>query len=171
MRPSFIFGPEDQFFNRFAGLARFSPVFPVIGGGQTRLQPVFAGDVARAIADSLEGKAEPGRIYELGGPEVKTLRECIAFALAEADRKRLLLPLPWPLARAAGVVLQYLPGKLITVDQVRQLERDNVVSEAAIRERRTLAGFDIQPTSIAAIVPSYLVRFRPRGQFERRRTA
>ena len=111
MRPSFIFGPEDHFFNRFAGLARFSLVFPVIGGGGTRLQPVFAGDVARAIADSLEGKADPGRIYELGGPEVKTLRECIAFALAEADRKRLLLPLPWPLARAAGAVLQYLPAK------------------------------------------------------------
>jgi NADH dehydrogenase len=171
MRPSFIFGPEDQFFNRFAGLARFSPVFPVIGGGGTRVQPVFAGDVARAIVDSLEGKAEPGRTYELGGPEVKTLRECIEFALAGADRRRLLLPLPWSLSRAAGAVLQYLPGRLITVDQVRQLERDNVVSEAAEAERRTLAGLNIEPTSIAAIVPSYLVRFRPRGQFERRRTA
>jgi NADH dehydrogenase len=171
MRPAFIFGPEDQFFNRFAGLARFSPVFPVIGGGGTRVQPVFAGDVARAIAEWLVGKAAPGWAYELGGPEVKTLRECIEFALAEADRRRLLVPLPWPLARAAGAVQQHLPGRVITVDQVRQLERDNVVSEAAVRERRTLADFDIQPTSIAAIVPSYLVRFRPRGQFERRRTA
>jgi NADH dehydrogenase len=171
MRPSFIFGPEDRFFNRFAGLAQFSPVFPLIGGGRTRMQPVFAGDVARAIADSLEGRAAPGGIYELGGPEVMTLRECVAFALAEADRKRLLLPLPWSLARVAGAILQNLPGKSITADQVRQLELDNVVSEAATHERRTLAGFGIQPTSIAAIVPSYLVRFRPRGQFERRRAA
>src|SRR5205823_4163866 len=107
MRPSFMFGPEDQFFNRFAGLARFSPFFPVVGGGGTRVQPVFAGDVARAIVDSLEGKAEPGRIYELGGPEVKTLRECIVIALAGADRRRLLVPLPWPVSRAAGAVLQH----------------------------------------------------------------
>jgi NADH dehydrogenase len=171
MRPSLIFGPEDHFFNRFAGLAPFAPVFPLIGGGHTRLQPVFAGDVARAIADRLDGKAEPGRIYELGGPEVKTLRECIEFVLAESDRPRLLLPLPWPLASAAGAVLQHLPGQLITADQVNQLRSDNVVSDAAISERRTLAAFDIEPTSIAAIVPSYMVRFRPRGQFERRRAA
>src|SRR5262249_42883489 len=171
MRPSFIFGPEDRFFNRFASLARFAPIFPVIGGGATRLQPVFAGDVARAIADAVEGKATPGAPYELGGPEVKTLTECIAFALAEADRRRLLMPLPWPLARLAGGILQHLPGRVITVDQVRQLEADNVVSEAALGARRTLAAFDVQPTSIAAIVPSYLVRFRPRGQFQRPRAA
>jgi uncharacterized protein YbjT (DUF2867 family) len=171
MRPSFMFGPEDHFFNRFAGLARFAPIFPLIGGGHTRMQPVFAGDVARAIADTLEGKAEPGKTYELGGPEVKTLRECIEFALAEANRPRLLLPLPWPLASAAGAVLQHLPGQLITVDQVKQLRLANIVSDAATRERRTLAHFDIQPTSMAAIVPTYMVRFRPRGQFERRRPA
>jgi uncharacterized protein YbjT (DUF2867 family) len=171
MRPSFMFGPEDHFFNRFAGLARFAPIFPLIGGGHTRMQPVFAGDVARAIADTLEGKAEPGKTYELGGPEVKTLRECIEFALAEADRPRLLLPLPWPLANAAGAILQHLPGQLITVDQVKQLRLANIVSDAATRERRTLAHFDIQPTSMAAIVPTYMVRFRPRGQFERRRPA
>jgi uncharacterized protein YbjT (DUF2867 family) len=171
MRPSFMFGPEDHFFNRFAGLARFAPIFPLIGGGHTRMQPVFAGDVARAIANTLEGKAEPGKTYELGGPEVKTLRECIEFALAEADRPRLLLPLPWPLASAAGAVLQHLPGQLITVDQVKQLRLANIVSDAATRERRTLAHFDIQPTSMAAIVPTYMVRFRPRGQFERRRPA
>jgi len=170
MRPSLIFGPEDRLFNFFAGLAPFSPVFPLIGGGHTRLQPVFAGDVARAIADTLDGKAEPGRTYELGGPEVKTLRECIEFALSAADRPRLLLPLPWPLASAAGAILEHLPGQLITVDQVKQLRHDNVVSAAAIDERRTLAALGIEPTSIAAIVPSYLVRFRPRGQFERRRT-
>ena len=171
MRPSFMFGPEDHFFNRFAGLARFAPIFPLIGGGHTRMQPVFAGDVARAIVDTLEGKAEPGKTYELGGPEVKTLRECIEFALAEADRPRLLLPLPWPLASAAGAVLQHLPGQLITVDQVKQLRLANIVSDAATREHRTLAHFDIQPTSMAAIVPTYMVRFRPRGQFERRRPA
>src|SRR5258708_16422916 len=159
MRPSFMFGPEDHFFNRFAGLARFAPIFPLIGGGHTPMQPVFAGDVARAIADTLEGKAEPGKAYELGGPEVKTLRECIEFALAEADRTRLLLPLPWPLASAAGAILQRLPGRLITVDQVKQLRLDNVVSDAAIHERRTFAHFDIQPTSMAAILPRYIARF------------
>jgi uncharacterized protein YbjT (DUF2867 family) len=170
MRPSLIFGPEDHFFNRFAGLARFAPVFPLIGGGHTRMQPVFAGDVARAIADRLDGKAEPGRTYELGGPEVKTLRECIEFALAEADRRRLLMPLPWSLASTAGAILEHLPGQLITVDQVKQLRTDNIVSETAMRESRMFAAFGIEPTSIAAIVPSYMVRFRPRGQFERRRS-
>jgi len=170
-RPSIVFGPEDRFFNRFAGMARALPALPLIGGGHTRFQPVFVGDVAQAIADAVEGKVRPGAVYELGGPEVKTFRECMEMILAATDRRRLLVPLPWPLARVAGAVLQHLPGRLLTSDQVRQLRIDNVVSEAAVRDRRTLDAFGVDPTSLAAILPSYLVRFRPRGQFESRRLA
>ena len=143
-------------------------------GGQTEylagaVTPRLAG--CGEIADAVEGQAKPGTTYELGGPEVKTFRECMELMLREIDRKRLLMPLPFPLASAAAAVLQYLPGQLLTPDQVRQLRIDNVVSEAARRERRTLAGLGIEPTSLAAILPSYLVRFRPRGQFERRHLA
>ena len=130
---------------------------------------MFVGDVARAIADAVEGKAKAGTIYEVGGPEIKTFRQCLELMLAETERKRLLLPVPFPLATALGAVLQYLPGQLLTADQVRQLKVDNVVSEAATREERTLGGLGIEPTSLAAILPSYLVRFRPRGQFDQRR--
>jgi NADH dehydrogenase len=170
-RPSIMFGPEDHFFNRFAGMARFMPALPLIGGGHTRFQPVYVGDVAEAIADAVEGKAKAGAAYELGGPEVKTFRECMELMLREIDRKRFLLPLPFPLASAAGAVLQYLPGQLLTPDQVRQLRNDNVVSDLARREKRTLRDLGIEPTSLAAILPSYLVRFRPHGQFERRQSA
>lgn len=169
IRPSIIFGPEDHFFNQFAGLARFMPALPLVGGGHTRFQPVFVGDVAAAIADAVEGKARDATVYELGGPEIKTFRECLELMLAEIDRKRLLMPLPWPLAAFAASILQFLPGKLLTPDQVRLLRVDNVVSEAARQDKRTLAGLGIAPTSLAAILPSYLVRFRPHGQFERRR--
>ncbi len=171
MRPSILFGPEDNFFNRFAGLARIMPALPLVGGGKTRFQPVFVGDVARAIADSVEGEAKPGAVYELGGPEIKTFRECLELVLSTIERKRLLVPLPFPLATLAAAILQLLPKPLLTIDQVRQLRVDNVVSEAALREGRTLAAFGIEPDTLAAILPSYLIRFRPRGQFERRRLA
>jgi NADH dehydrogenase len=169
IRPSIVFGPEDHFFNQFAGLAQFLPALPLIGGGHTRFQPVFVGDVAKAIADAVEGKAKTAAVYELGGPEVRTFRECMELMLREIDRKRLLLPLPWPLAALAASILQFLPGKLLTPDQVRLLRTDNVVSEAARREKKTLAGLGIEPTSLAAILPSYLGRFRTHGQFHHRR--
>jgi uncharacterized protein YbjT (DUF2867 family) len=169
-RPSIIFGPEDQFFNRFAAMTPFSPALPLIGGN-TRFQPVFVGDVARAIADAVEGKAGQGKVYELGGPEIRTFRECLELMLKEIDRKRLLVPVPWPVASVLASILQFVPGKPLTPDQVSQLRVDNIVSEIATREKRTLAGLGIEPTSLAAILPSYLVRFRPHGQFERKRTA
>lgn len=169
-RPSILFGPEDHFFNRFAAMARYLPGFPLFGGGRTRFQPAFVGDVARAIADAVEGKVRRGMTYELGGPEVKTFRECLELMLETVERRRLLVPVPWPLATAAATVLQYLPKPLITVDQVRQLKVDNVVSEAAEREGRTFAGIGIAPTSLEAILPSYLYRFRAAGQFEPRRS-
>ncbi|MEX0852098.1 MAG: complex I NDUFA9 subunit family protein [Bauldia sp.] len=170
-RPSIMFGPEDHFFNRFAGLARFLPAFPLFGGGHTRFQPVFVGDVAAAIADAVEGKARGATVYELGGPEVTTFRQLIELTLREIERRRLLIPLPWWLTTASAAVLERLPGRLLTVDQVRQLKVDNVVSEAARAEGRTLEDLGIDPLSLAAILPSYLSRFRRHGQFERRQTA
>ena len=166
-RPSIMFGPEDHFFNRFASLARVLPAFPLFGGGHTRFQPVFVGDVAQAIADAVEVRATPGTVYELGGPEVKTFRECLEMMLAAIDRRRLLIPVPWSLATAGAWMLQHLPKPLLTVDQVRQLKIDNVVSDAARAEGRTFAALGIQPDSLAAILSSYLYRFRPRGEFER----
>jgi NADH dehydrogenase len=169
LRPSILFGPEDDFFNRFAAMARISPVLPLFGGGKTRFQPIFVGDVARAVADSVEGRARQGTIYELGGPEVKTFRECMELMLREIERKRLLLPLPFGLASAAGAVLQNLPGRLLTRDQVRQLRIDNVVSDLARKEKRTIGAFGIDPVTLASILPTYLARFRARGQFEQKR--
>ena len=168
MRPSIVFGPEDDFFNRFASLARIAPALPLIGGGMTRFQPVFAGDVATAIADAVDGRAQAGAVYELGGPDVRTFKQLMQFVLATIERKRVLVPLPFPLAKMQAAFLQYLPTPLLTPDQVELLRSDNVVSEEAVREKRTLQGLGIAPDSIAAIVPSYLWRFRKTGQFSGR---
>ena len=170
MRPSILFGPEDDFFNRFASLARMSPALPLIGGGHTRFQPVFVGDVAKAIADAVDGKLSAGTIYELGGPEVRTFKQLMQYVLATIERKRLLVPIPFFLAKLQAMALQYLPTPLLTPDQVELLRVDNVVSEAAKAEGRTLQGLGIEPEPIEAIVPSYLWRFRKTGQF-RNRTA
>ena len=168
MRPSIIFGPEDEFFNRFAALARLSPMLPLIGGGLTRFQPVFVGDVAAAIADVVDGKTRPGTIYELGGPDVRTFRELMQFVLTTIERNRLLVSLPFFLARMQAMFLQYLPKPLLTPDQVELLRSDNIVSEAATSEARTLQGLSIEPEPMQAIVPSYLWRFRKAGQFRKR---
>ena len=144
-----------------------SPFLPLIGGGKTKFQPVFVGDVARAIADTVEGKAKAGTIYELGGPEIETFRECMEIILRVVGRKRVLLPLPWGVASLMGSVFQYLPGKLLTPDQVRSLRVDNIVSEAAIAEKRTIAAFGITPTTIEAVVPTYLSQYRARGEYEK----
>jgi uncharacterized protein YbjT (DUF2867 family) len=169
MRPSILFGPEDDFFNRFAAFARVSPALPLIGGGRTRFQPAFVGDVARAIADAVDGKLAGGTIYELGGPEVKTFKELMEFVLKTIGRKRLLVPIPFFSAKMQAMVLQFLPSPLtLTPDQVELLRHDNVVSEAAKVEGRTLQGIGIAPETIEAVVPSYLWRFRKAGQFHSR---
>ncbi|QPC42583.1 complex I NDUFA9 subunit family protein [Kaustia mangrovi] len=165
-RPSIVFGPEDSFFNRFAAMARFSPVLPLIGGGHTRFQPVFVGDIARAAAAVVDGAETGGKPYELGGPEVLTFRELMEFMLKTIRRKRVLMPVPFRLARLQASLLQLLPNPLLTVDQVTMLERDNVVGDAALNEHRTFEAFDIAPRAIEAIVPDYLVRFRRTGQYE-----
>jgi uncharacterized protein YbjT (DUF2867 family) len=167
-RPSIMFGPEDDFFNRFAAMARLSPVLPLVGGGHTRFQPVFVGDVAEAIARAVDGDVAGGATYELGGPEVRTFRQLMEFVLATIGRRRLLVPLPFPLASLQATFLQLLPKPPLTPDQVKLLCVDNVVSPEAERERRTLVALGIAPTMIEAVVPNYLWRFRKYGQFGRR---
>jgi len=167
MRPSIVFGPEDQFFNRFADMARFLPFLPLIGGGETKFQPVYVGDVAEAIARALEGAAKPGATYELGGPEVKSFKALLEYILAITGRSRALVPLPFPIARLQASVMELLPSPMLTVDQVRMLETDNVVGPEALAAKRTLASLGVTPTTIEAVVPGYLYRFRKHGQFER----
>jgi uncharacterized protein YbjT (DUF2867 family) len=168
LRPSIVFGPEDEFFNRFAAMARISPFLPLIGGGTTRFQPVFVGDVAAAVAACLAGEAKPGTVYELGGPEVLSFREILDLVQEWTGRKRLYLPMPFLLAKLQAILTWPLPNALrpITYDQVRLLQSDNVVSDAARSAKRTLAGLGISaPHGVASIVPTYLERFRSRGQF------
>ncbi len=168
MRPSIVFGPEDQFFNRFAALARLFPALPLPGGGHTRFQPVFAGDVAEAIALAVDGKTRAGATYELGGPDIKRFKELMEFMLATIERRRLLLPIPFELMKLQAMVLQFLPNPPLTPDQVELLKSDNVVSAAAHDQGRTLEALCIVPNSAAAIVPDYLWSFRKAGQFSSR---
>ena len=169
MRPSVVFGPEDQFTNRFAGLARVAPFLPLIGGGETKMQPVYVGDVATAVADAVDGKARAGATYELGGPEVLSFREILKIILDIIDRDRALVPLPFGLAKLQAAILQFAPGPLkLTPDQVELLRHDNVVTEAAKAAGLTLQGLGISPDSLEAVGPQYLWRFRPAGQFQRK---
>jgi NADH dehydrogenase len=166
LRPSIVFGAEDAFFNRFAGLTTFSPALPLIGGGHTRFQPVYVGDVAAAVARVLGDPAAAGRVYELGGPTVYSFRDLLAFILRETGRSRLLVPVPWFAAKILGAVgdlqaaVPIIPPQ-ITSDQVESLRADNVVSEGAAG----LAELGIEPRAVEAIVPSYLYRFRKGGQY------
>ena len=167
-RPSVVFGPEDDFFNRFAALARMSPMLPLVGGGETQFQPVYVGDIAEAVARAVEGLARPGVVYELGGPQTQSFRELMEFVLATIGRKRLLVPVPFKLAEWMALVLQVMPKPMLTPDQVRLLHTDTIVSKAAQHDGRTLEGLGIAPRAFAAIVPGYLWRFRKSGQFSSR---
>ena len=169
-RPSIVFGPEDGFFNRFAAIARMSPILPAFGA-DTRFQPVFVGDVAEAIARAIDGTIAAGRVYELGGPETKTFRECLALVNRETARTRPIVGVPLGLAKTVARLTEWLPGAPVTVDQLLLLEKDNVVSAEATAEGRTLAGIGIRPTNLEAILPTYLYRFRKHGQFDARRIA
>jgi NADH dehydrogenase len=170
-RPSIMFGPEDDFFNKFGALARMLPALPLVGGGETRFQPVFVGDVAEAFARAVDGDAKAGTIYELGGPEVRSFKELMEYVLAVTERRRLLIPIPFAIARLQAMFLQYMPKPLLTPDQVELLKSDNVVSAAAQSEGRTLEGLGITPTAMEVVVPSYLWRFRKTGQFKTGRFA
>jgi uncharacterized protein YbjT (DUF2867 family) len=169
LRPSVLFGPEDQFTNRFAALARMAPAVPLIGGGGTRLQPVYVSDVATAVADAVDGKTKAGATYELGGPEVLTMREVMEIILATIERQRLLVSLPFGLAKLNALFLQFAPGPLkLTPDQVVLLRSDNVVSDAAKAAGLTLDGLGIMADSLEAVAPQYLWRFRAAGQFQKK---
>jgi len=159
LRPSIIFGPEDGFFNKFAEMARFFPALPLIGGGRTRFQPVFVGDVAQAILAALS--RQDGRTYELGGPSVYSFKELMQLILRETGRRRVLMSMPFGIAFLEAAFLQLLPNPLLTVDQVKLLKRDNVVSATA----PGLADLGITPTSAEAVIPSYLWRFRAKGEY------
>jgi len=180
LRPSVVFGPEDDFFNRFGALARFLPVIPLFAGGTARLQPVYVGDVARVAAAALAGETKPATAYELGGPDVMTLREVAETALRAAGRRRLLVALPktpsYIVASATSFASKVTLGKfpkLLTTnrDQIDLLTLDNVVSDEAKAEGRTFEGLGIAPQAVDAIIPSYLVRFRKTGQYEAQRSA
>jgi uncharacterized protein YbjT (DUF2867 family) len=169
LRPSVLFGPEDQFTNRFAALARMAPAVPLIGGGVTRLQPVYVSDVATAVADAVDGKTKAGATYELGGPEVLTMREVMEIILATIERRRPLVSLPFGLAKLNSLFLQFAPGPLkLTPDQVALLRSDNVVSDAAKAAGLTLDGLGIMADSLEAVAPQYLWRFRAAGQFQKK---
>ncbi|MFZ5833905.1 MAG: complex I NDUFA9 subunit family protein [Pseudomonadota bacterium] len=163
IRPSVVFGPEDDFFNRFAMLARLLPALPLIGGGHTRMQPVYVGDVASAIIHALDDTTTDGKIYELGGPHIYTMKQIMEMVLQQTGRRRLLLPLPFFAARIQAALLQLLPKPLLTVDQVRLLEKDNVVSDGALGLKDLGV---LHPTSAEVVLPAYLYRYRRTGQFE-----
>ncbi len=166
VRPSVVFGPEDDLFNRFASLARIAPVLPLVGGGETLFQPVFVGDVAEGITClALDPVRFAGRTYEFGGPEEMSFKQIIEFTLETTGRKRFLAPIPFGIAKMMGAVLGLLPKPQLTMDQVELLRTDNVVSDAAKSDGRTLEGIGINPQGIEAIVPSYLYRYRKAGQF------
>ncbi len=168
IRPSIVFGPEDEFYNRFAALAQIAPFLPLIGGGHTKFQPVYVADLADAIVAAIDGKGAGKSAFEIGGPEVKTFREILDDVQNWTGRQRPYVHLPFALAKLQAILTWPLPNSLrpITLDQVRLLQSDNVVSKAAIAEGRTLADLGIHhPQASGVIVPSYLERFRPRGQF------
>jgi len=172
-RPSVVFGPEDDFFNRFAEMARFLPIIPLIGA-ETKFEPVFVGDVAEVIARGIDGNLPAGSTWELGGSEIRSLRELVVYVCAVTRRQRLLVPVPfgpghymaWGTEIATALSLGIFPKILAaTRDQVRLLRRDNVVSAEAVRSGRTLKALGIEAETIGAIVPTYLYRYRKTGQY------
>jgi uncharacterized protein YbjT (DUF2867 family) len=171
LRPSIVFGPEDQFFNKFAAIARLSPVLPLFGGGRTLFQPVFAGDVGEAVARSLAEPNAPGRIYELGGPGIYSFRELMEAVLKATERRRVLLPLPWIAAKGVALGFVFVPGfiadPLITFDQVKLLQVANIVRPGM----PGLSDLGISPRALEVELPAYLWRFRKAGQFEARSLA
>jgi len=167
IRPSLMFGQGDGFFNLMGSLARILPVMPLISG-KTLFQPVFVGDVAEAIAKAAQGAVKTGRVYELGGPDVESHKVLMQRILREAGRNPMLVSVPSGLMKIMASLMGILPFKpLITPDQVELLGVDNVVSEAAQKEKRTLVAFDIVPTSMDEILPTYMWRFRRHGEFDR----
>ena len=168
LRPSIVFGPEDDFFNKFAGMAQRLPFLPLIGGGHTKFQPVYVEDVAEAVARAVDGKLTAGATYELGGQDVMTFRDCLEAVLAATYRERPLVNLPFGIATLIGKIASLVPliTPPLTADQVTLLKKDNVVSADAEKAGLTLHGIGITPVSVASVLPSYLVSYRVNGQFK-----
>ncbi|WP_114007930.1 complex I NDUFA9 subunit family protein [Cohaesibacter intestini] len=169
VRPSLLIGNEDDFFNKFAEMARLSPFLPLVGGGSTLFQPVFVGDVAEVIARGVDGTLQAGTIYELGGPDVKSFKALLEMMMRETRKRRLLLPIPYFAASLMGAIFEKLPNPMLTRDQVTLLKRDNVVSDAAKAEGRCFAGLGMKPLAIDAVIPTYLWSYRSTGQYEANR--
>lgn len=161
LRPSIVFGPEDDFFNQFAAMARLAPSLPLIGGGKTRFQPVYVDDVAAAAMAAIARPDARGRVFELGGPRTYSFKDLMEHVLAVTGRKRALLPIPFGAATMMGAAGELLPKPFLTRDQVKLLKTDNVVADDAA----TLADLGVTPQSVEAITPSYLWRFRKSGRW------
>jgi uncharacterized protein YbjT (DUF2867 family) len=161
MRPSIIFGAEDNFFNRFASLARFSPILPLIGGGHSKFQPVYVGDVADAICKAVDQHDGVAQIVELGGPQIYSFRQLMELILAETGRRRYLMSVPWPLAMLEAFFLEKMPNPLLTRDQVVSLRTDNILHNDTMATLRT---FGIDPTPLKIILPTYMDRYRGAGE-------
>lgn len=161
VRPGILFGVDDEFFNKFASIARLTPAVPLFGGGGTRFQPAHVADVANAITKVLDDPNTAGGTYELGGPNVYTFKELMELVLKMTGRKRILVPVPFELGKVMAWFLQVLPSPLLTVDQVKLLAEDSVVSAQAL----SFGDLGIAPTSAETVLPTYLWRFRPAGQF------
>ena len=161
LRPSIVFGPEDKFFNTFASLAQFSPALPLVGGGKMKFAPIYVGDVAKAIVKALELNNSEPKIYELGGPENYSFKELIEILLTEIKKKRLLISIPFGIAKFQSYFLQMMPNPLLTPDQVELLKHNNIVSG----DYPILKDLGITGTAIQSILPKYIYRFRAGGQF------
>ena len=161
LRPSIVFGPEDKFFNTFASIAQFSPFLPLVGGGKTKFAPIYVGDVAKSIVKALELNNSKPKIYELGGPENYSFKELIEILLTEIKKKRLLISVPFGIAKFQSYFLQMMPNPLLTPDQVELLKHNNIVSG----DYPILKDLGITGTAIQSILPKYIYRFRAGGQF------
>ncbi|TAH37775.1 MAG: complex I NDUFA9 subunit family protein [Alphaproteobacteria bacterium] len=160
LRPSIVFGPEDNFFNLFAGMAQLFHMLPLIGGGQTKFQPVYVGDVADAVVAAIFNDAARGKIYELGGPKIYTFAELMQIMLRQTGQKACLISVPFWWAKVKAAFLQLMPRPLLTIDQVRMLEKDNLVGGSVLK----LKDLGITPTALEVILPSYLDRYKTGGR-------
>lgn len=167
LRPSVVFGTDDNFFNMFAGLAQIMPALPLIGGGYTRFQPVYVGDVANAVIAALDTPESAGKTYELGGPDILTFRQIYETLFRETGRRRCLVTLPWGLAKIKAGFMELMPTPPFTRDQVEQLKVDCVVGEKA----KTLADLGLTATPLSLVLPHYLSRFKPGGRFGKQHRA
>ncbi len=167
LRPSLVFGPEDAFFNRFAAMARYSPVLPLVGGGETKFQPVYVGDVAEAVAAALHRADAAGRTFEVAGPVVFSMKQLFALILHFIGRKRLLVPVPFGLAAFKAAFLEFLPNPLLTRDQVRMLKSDAIATPGA----PGLGDLGVEPKALELVLPTYLERYRRAGRLTDRHPA